>query len=175
MVMKRWEQLYVELQRKAEKLGYGPPRQVGSDTSQTFEFRINRKPVMLIAFRDLGLKPGYARPNRLWAEGLDLVLKRYLEIGKTTPDAELPTAIAIVIDNIGDSYIVVLIDDLLRLYRERIKRRHVAKGRHLTFVVERRDEEYYLVMPEESPPVPLLNVDSMNAVVELLRSLRTDA
>ncbi len=50
MLMKRWEQLYVELERKAEKLGYDPPTQIGSENSQTYEYRVNNKPVLLIAF-----------------------------------------------------------------------------------------------------------------------------
>jgi hypothetical protein len=172
MTMKRWERLYVELERKASKLGYDPPHQIGSDASQTFEFRIRGKPVLLIAFRDLGLKPDYARPNRLWAEGLDLVLKRYLEIAKTTSEPQLPPAIAIVIDNIGDSYIVVKMNDLLKLYRERVKRPHAAGSRPFTFVVEHRDEGYFLVMPQDLPSVPLVNVNSMDSVVELLRDLK---
>src|SRR5438094_1490517 len=101
--MKRWEQLYVELQRKSERLGYDPPKLIGEGSSQTYEYRFKRKSVLLIAFRDLGLKPGYSTPNRLWAEGLDLVLKRFLEIAKAAPGIKLPPAIAIVIDNIGGS------------------------------------------------------------------------
>ena len=140
--MKRWEQLYVELQRKAERLGYDPPWMLRDlDNSQTYEYRIRRRPVLLIAFRDLGRKPDYARPDRLWAEGLDLVLKRYLEIADTDPGAKLPPAIAIVIDNIGDSYVVVRMNELIELYRARIKQSQEG-GRHFTFVVERRASGY---------------------------------
>ena len=171
MTMKRWEQLYVELQRKAEKLGYDVPMTIGSDNSQTFEYRIKKKPVLLIAFRDLGLKPKYSSPNRLWSEGLDLVLKRYIELAKQTPLEKLPPAIAIVVDNIGDSYVVVTMNELFELYRERIKS-SISKSRKFTFVVERRDMKYYLVMPEGLPEVPLLNVSRMDSIVVLLKKLR---
>jgi len=167
--MKRWEQLYVELERKAERLGYDPPTQIGTDNSQTFEYRINNKPVLLIAFRDLGLKPGYTRPDRLWAEGLDLVLERYLEIVKQTP-AELPPAIAVVIDNIGGSYVIVRMNELIELYRAR---RQTSTGiRKLTFVVERRDNGYFLVMPHGFPAKPLIHINNMASVVSLLKNLR---
>jgi hypothetical protein len=171
MSMKRWEQLYVELERKAEKLGYDPPTQIGSDNSQTFEYRINNKPVLLIAFRDLGLKPGYTRPDRLWAEGLDLVLERYLEIVKQTP-AKLPPAIAVVIDNIAGSYVIVPMNELIELYRVRMKNSYSRGNRKLTFVVERSDDSYFLVMPHNFPAKPLINVNNMTSVVELLKSLR---
>jgi hypothetical protein len=169
MSMKRWEQLYVELERKASKLGYDPPFQIGSDNSQTFEYRINNKPVLLIAFRDLALKPGYARPDRLWAEGLDLVLERYLEIVKKVP-AELPAAIAVVIDNIGGSYVIVQMNELIDLYRARMK---TSTGiRKFTFVVQRRENNYFLVMPYNFPAKPLVHVNNMASVVNLLKNLR---
>jgi len=169
MNMKRWEQLYVELERKAEKIGYDPPTQIGSDNSQTFEYRINNKPALLIAFRDLGLKPGYRRPDRLWAEGLDLIFERYLEIIKQTP-GQFPPAIAIVIDNIGGSYVIVPMNDLIELYRARMK---TSRGiRKFTFVVERRDNGYFLVMPHDLPAKPLIHIDNMASVVSLLKSLR---
>lgn len=173
MTMKRWEQLYVELQRKAEKLGYDAPSGIGRDNSQTVEYRVGKKPVLLIAFRDLGLKPNYSTPNRLWAEGLDLVLKRYMEFAKQTPLEKIPQAIAIVIDNIGDSYVVVTMNELFELYRERIKTSN-SKSRKFTFVVERRDTKYFLVMPEGHPEVPLLNVSSMDSIVSLLKSLQKE-
>src|SRR5437764_8854722 len=124
MVMARWEQVYSELQRKAERLGYSPPVQLGSANSQIFEFRIDEKPVLLIAFRDLVRKPDYSMPDRLWAEGLDLVLDRYSELSRA--GLKLPPAIAVVIDNIGDSYAVVTMDELLQLYLERLKKPHGA-------------------------------------------------
>jgi hypothetical protein len=170
--MKRWEELYVELQRKAERLGYDPPMMLGeSDNSQTYEYRIGRKPVLLIAFRDLGRKPDYARPDRLWAEGLDLVLNRYLAIARAAPGAELPPAIAIVIDNIGESYVVVPMNELIELYRARMKQPQ-GRGRHFTFVVEHRAGGYFLVMPDDRPNVPLTHVDSMKSVVDLLKELK---
>lgn len=171
MTMKRWEQLYVELQRKAEKLGYDAPSGIGSDNSQTVEYRIGKKPVLLIAYRDLGLKPSYSTPNRLWAEGLDLVLKRYMELAKQSPPEKLPRAIAIVVDNIGNSYVVVTMNELFELYIERIKTSN-ARSRKFTFVVERRGEKYFLVVPHGHPEVPLLNVSSMDSIVSLLKELR---
>jgi hypothetical protein len=169
MPMKRWEQLYVELELKAEKIGYDPPIQIGSDNSQTFEYRFNDKPVLLIAFRDLGLKPGYTRPDRLWAEGLDLILERYLEIIKQTP-GQFPPAIAIVIDNIGGSYVIVRMNDLFELYRARVKTS--GGNRKFTFVVERRDNRYFLVMPHDLPKKPLIQINNMASIISLLKSLR---
>jgi hypothetical protein len=170
MVMARWEQVYGELQRKAERLGYSPPVQIGSGNSQVFEFRIGRKPVLLVAFRDLGRKPDYSMPNRLWAEGLDLVLDRYTELTKA--GEKRPPAIAVVIDNIGDSYAVVTMDELLSLYLERGKKQHTPGSRQFTFQVERRDNKYFLVMPEGLPAQPLLNVNSVDSIVLLLKTLR---
>ena len=111
MTTKRWEAVYNELQKRAERLGYDPPRQVGSGQSQVFEYRIRKEPVLLLAFRDLARKPDYAAPNRLWAEGLDLVLERYQELLRL--DKPIPQAAAVVIDNIGDAYVVVMINETL--------------------------------------------------------------
>jgi hypothetical protein len=173
MTMKRWEQLYVELQLKSEKLGYDPPTQIGSGNSQVFEFRVGKAPVLLITFRDLGLKPDYAVPNRLWAEGLELVIKRYQELAGRIPAASLPAAIAIVIDNIGDAYIVIDVSDLLALYVERKRRGRPTEARFLTFNVERRGSKYFLLMPEGQPDLELVHVNSMTPVVDLLKKVRT--
>jgi hypothetical protein len=170
--MKRWEQLYIELERKANRLGYDPPLMLGnSDNSQTYEYRIRRKPVLLISFRDLGRKQDYARPNRLWAEGLDLILNRYIEIVSSAQHVKLPPAIAIVIDNIGCSYVVVRINELLDLYTARINQSQRGK-RHFTFVVERSDEGYFLVMPDGRPNVPLPHINSMRFVIDLLKDIQ---
>ena len=134
------------------------------------EFRIGRSPVLLIAFRDLGRKPDYSTPDRLWAEGLDLVLDRYSELSKTNP--KMPPAIAVVIDNIGNSYAVVTMDELVQLYFERRKKPHAPGSRQFTFQVERQDNKYFLVMPEGRPPQPLLNVNSVDSIVLLLKTLR---
>lgn len=171
MAMTRWEQVYSELQRKAERFGYSPPTQLGSANSQVFEFRIDKRPVLLVAFRDLGRKPDYSMPNRLWAEGLELVLDRYSELSKA--GVKVPPAIAVVIDNIGDSYAVVTMDELLRLYLERLKRPHTPGGRQFTFQVERQANKYFLVMPEGQPPQPLVNVNSVDSILLLLKTLRT--
>src|SRR5438876_1868704 len=74
IAMQRWEQVYNELQRKAEKLGYRPPTQIGGVGSQVFEFRVGKEATLLLAFRDLARKEDYKVKNRLWAEGLELVL-----------------------------------------------------------------------------------------------------
>ena len=171
VTMKRWEQLYVELQRKTEKFGYDPPHRIGGDLSQTFEYRRKRKPVLLIAFRDVGLKPDYVRPNRLWVEGLDLVMTRLVEIGRERPAEPLPPAIAIVIDNIGDSYVVVTLTELFDVYWERVEHPRMQGSRQFTFAVERRESGYYLVAPGNEPNVPLLNVGSMDPIVALLKRL----
>jgi|SRR6267143_1858360 len=77
--VERWQKVYRELQQRSEGLGYNPPKIIGSGNSQVFEYRVGQRPVLLLAFRDLGRKEDYANPNRLWAEGLELVLKRYGE------------------------------------------------------------------------------------------------
>lgn len=162
----------MELQQKAERLGYDPPSQIGSGNSQTYEFRVKKHPVLLLAFRDLGLKPGYATPNRLWAEGLDLVLNRYQTLAAATPKVTLPQAIALVIDNIGGHYVIVSMNELLELYLERRKTPKAEGSRQLTFMIERRDSSYCLLMPNDIPPVALVHVDSMDPIVQLLKRLR---
>jgi len=73
-------------------------------------------------------------------------------------------------NNIGGSYVIVRMNELIGLYRERWK---TSKGiRKLTFVVERRDDGYFLVMPHNLPPKPLIHVNNMASVVSALKSLR---
>ena len=76
------------------------------------------------------------------------------------------------IDNIGDSYAVVTMDELLRLYLERLRKPHAPGSRQFTFQVERRDKKYFLVMPGGQPPQPLLNVNSVDSIVLVLKTLR---
>jgi hypothetical protein len=78
--VERWQKVYIELQQRSEKLGCRPPKKIGSGKSQIFEYRIGQRPVLLLAFRDLGRKEDCARLNRLWAEGLELVRQRYNEL-----------------------------------------------------------------------------------------------
>lgn len=40
MPMQRWELVYNELQRAAEKLGYAPPKRIGGEQSQVYEFKV---------------------------------------------------------------------------------------------------------------------------------------
>jgi hypothetical protein len=174
-MMKRWEQLYVELQRKAERLGYLPPLQLGTANSQTYEFQIGNRPALLVAFRDVGLKRNYSRPDRPWVEGLDLVLDRYAKLAEENPRGPLPPAVAIVIDNIGGAYVVVRLNDLLDLYRHRIRSNLDPKSRKFTFVLIRRQDGYSLQMPHDKSEMPLTIVNSMESVVSLLKSLRDKA
>ncbi|SRR6266571_492318 len=118
--MARWEAVYSDLQRKAEQLGYSPPVQLGSSNSQTFEFRTRGRPVLLIAFRDLGRKPDYSMPNRLWRGSTWF----WIATRNCQRRVRRRPAIAVVIDNIGDSYAVVTMDELLQLYLERVKKPH---------------------------------------------------
>jgi hypothetical protein len=171
MTVQRWETVYNELQRQAEKLGYAPPSQVGAENSQVFEFRVNRKSVLLVAFRDLGRKKDYSAPDRLWAEGLDLVLQRYDELSRQGVDP-LPQAIAIVIDNIGESYVVITMDELIKLYKRRMVMPGYEGSRIFTFVVQRTAEGYFLQMPADEPPLPLTHVNSIDSIVLLLKSMK---
>jgi hypothetical protein len=95
-----------------------------------------------------------------------------MELRKRFPDDELPPAIAVVIDNIHDSYLVVTIDELLRLYWERLKKPHLKGSRQFTFQVEWRAGGYSLVMPGNRPNIPLTHVNSIQSVVLLLKTLR---
>ena len=169
--MQRWERVYVDLQQRAERLGYAPPRQIGGDQSQVFEFKIGGTPVLLLAFRDLGRKEDYAAPNQLWAEGLDLVLSRFDELRKQ--GKRLPQAAAIVIDNIGDAYVVVMMDELLRLYAEKDALNRNDGHRRLTFVVQREADGYYLKMPYGGAPMRLTSVNSVDSLVLLLKAAKT--
>ena len=172
--VERWQKVYIELQRRSEKLGYNPPKIIGSDKSQVFEYRIGQRPVLLLAFRDLGRKEGYARPNRLWAEGLELVLQRYNELERDGI-SPLPQAAAIVIDNIGDSYVVVMMDELITLYRAKGAPTSRDGSRHFTFVVIRDGKNYFLQRPDDQPPIPLTNVNSIESLFLLLKSLKQPA
>jgi hypothetical protein len=171
MVMQRWEQVYNELQRKAERLGYAPPKQLGSGLSQVFEFRDRSDPVLLLAFRDLARKPDYKVPNRLWAEGLELVLERYTKLAAL--GKRLPQAAAIVIDNRGDAFVVVMINELLDLYREKGALTTPDGGRRFTFVVECEPDGYYLQMPFGRPSVRLTSVNSVESLVLLLKTAKS--
>lgn len=173
MTMQRWEKVYDELQRKAARLGYNPPTQIGAGLSQVFEFKLRGSPVLLLAFRDLGRKQDFKVPNRLWAEGLDLVLERYEELsrkGKT-----LPQAAAIVIDNIGNAFVVVMMNELLDLYREKGALGTDDGHRRLTFIVQREPDGYYLQMPYGRPPVRLTSVNSVDSLVLLLKAAKSPA
>jgi hypothetical protein len=170
MTMKRWEEVYSELQRKAERLGYAPPLQIGSANSQTFEFKLRGNPVLLLAFRDLAHKPDYAVDDRLWAEGLDLVLSRYQDLAKQ--GQRLPQAAAIVIDNIGNSFIVVMMTELLDLYRQKGVPDTPDGSRRFTFVVRREGGSYYLQMPYGRPSVRLTAVNSVEDLVLLLKAAK---
>jgi hypothetical protein len=170
MAMQRWEHVYNQLQKRAERLGYNPPRQLGGVQSQVFEFKIRSGPVLLLAFRDLARKEDYKVHNRLWAEGLELVLERYQELERQ--GEPLPQAAAIVIDNLGDAFVVVMMNELLELYREKGALKAPDGHRRFTFVVQREADGYYLQMPFGRPPVPLTSVNSIESLVLLLKTAR---
>ena len=170
MTMKRWELVYNELQKKAERLGYDPPRQIGSGQSQVFEYRVNREPVLLLAFRDLARKPDYAVPNRLWAEGLDLVLERYQELQRL--GKPMPQAAAVVIDNIGDAYAVVMMNELFDLYQRMGAPAAPDGSRRFTFVVIRDEPGYSLQMPFAETPVKLNAVNTIDDLALLLKAAK---
>jgi hypothetical protein len=170
MSMQRWEQVYNDLQRRAERLGYNAPTQIGNSRSQVFEFRIRSQPVLLLAFRDLARKEDYRVHNRLWAEGLDLILQRFDELARQ--GKPLPQAAAIVIDNLGDSFVVVMMNELLDLYREKGALGLPDGHRRLTFVVQREPDGYYLQMPYGEAAVPLSSVNSIDGLVLLLKAAR---
>jgi hypothetical protein len=172
--VQRWQKVYRELQQRSEKIGYHPPKIIGSGNSQVFEYRIGQRPVLLLAFRDLGQKEGHANPNRLWAEGLELVLKRYVEHERNGV-APLPQAAAIVIDNIGDAYVVVMLDELIPLYRSKGAFASRDSSRHFTFVVVREGNKYFLQRPGDLPQIELTNVNSIESLLLLLKSLKRRA
>jgi hypothetical protein len=163
------------MQQKAERLGYFPPLQLGTANSQTYEFQIGTRPVLLVAFRDVGLKRNYSRPDRPWVEGLDLVLDRYAKLADENPGGPLPAAIAVVIDNIGGAYVVVRLNNLIDLYLHRIRSNPDPESRKFTFVLIRRPEGYFLQMPRDTSEVPLTTVNSLESVVSLLKSVRDKA
>lgn len=169
--VQRWQKVYRELQQRSEKIGYNPPKIIGSGNSQVFEYRVGQRPVLLLAFRDLGQKEGYANPNRLWAEGLELVLKRYVEHERNGV-APLPQAAAIVIDNIGDAYVVVMLDELITLYRSKGAFASRDSSRHFTFVVVREGNKYFLQRPGDLPQIELTDVNSVESLFLLLKSLK---
>lgn len=171
MPMQRWEKVYNQLQGRAERLGYNPPTQIGGAQSQVFEFKVRGTPVLLLAFRDLARKEDYKVHNRLWAEGLDLVLERYEALEKQ--GKLLPQAAAIVIDNLGDAFVVVMMNELLDLYRQKGALGAKDGHRRFTFVVQREPEGYFLQMPYGRPPVPLTSVNSIDSLVLLLQTAKS--
>ncbi len=169
--VERWQKVYRELQQRSERLGYNPPKIIGSGNSQVFEYRVGQRPVLLLAFRDLGRKEDYANPNRLWAEGLELVLKRYGEHERDGV-SPLPQAAAIVIDNIGDAYVVVMLDELIALYRSKGALNSRDGSRHFTFVVVRDGKKYFLQRPGDLPQIPLTYVNSVESLLLVLKSAK---
>jgi len=161
-----WETVYKDLRRAATSKGYTTLPRLGGKHSQTFEFQKAGKPIAIVAFRDVGKKDHYARPNRLWVEGLDLVLARYSDLHKA--GSNVPPAFAVVIDNIRTAFIVVPIRELLQLYLKRVAKPHPADSRQFTFTIEVRNAGYYLVMPDDLPARPLADVNSLTPVLAVL-------
>ena len=131
--------------------------------------------MLLVAFRDVGLKRNYSRPDRLWVEGLDLVLDRYAKLSQENTGEPLPMAIAVVSDSIGDAYIVVRLNDLLDLYVYRIRNNSDPDSRKFTFVVIRRSKEYFLQMPRGESEIPLRTVNSLQSIIRHLELSRSKA
>src|SRR5438046_6924800 len=166
MTQARWEQIYVQLQQAAAPKGYAAPFQLGGAASQTFEFRHAGKPKAIVAFRDLAKDSDYARPDRLWAEGLDLVLARYAALHQSK--VSVPPAFAVVIDNIRGNYVTVPMRDLLSLYLKRLPKPHARGSRWRTFVIDVRGGAYYLVMPDDLPALPLPSVNTLTPIITAL-------
>jgi hypothetical protein len=173
--MKKSDQLYIELQQRAERLGYFPPLQLGKGNSQTYEFQLGNRAILLIAFRDVGLKLNYSRPDRLWVEGLDIALDRYAKLSQQNAGEPLPPAVAVVTDNIGEAYVVVRLNDLFDLYLYRIRNNLDPESRKFTFVLIRRSKEYFLQMPRGEPEVRLSTVNSMRSIITVLQRSRGKA
>jgi hypothetical protein len=171
VTMQRWEEVYNEIQRKSERIGYNPPTQIGGRGSQVFEFRINKQPVLLLAFRDLARKPDYKLPNDLWAEGLELILTRLDEISKQ--GKERPQAAAIVTDNIGNAFVVVMMDELIEMYQQKGSFDATDGHRRFTFVVQRDGNKYSLRMPNGQPSKPLTSVNSVESLLLLLKAAKS--
>lgn len=154
------------MRRAAVSKGYTTLFPLGGKQTQTFEFRKGGKPTAIVAFRDVAKKDDYARPDRLWIEGLDLVLERYVALHASR--VTLPPAFAIVIDNIRSGYVVVPIGELLQLYLKRLPKPHSDDSRWRTFTVEVRGDAYFLVMPDDLPAHRLPNVNSLSPILAVL-------
>lgn len=161
-----WKQLHNTLRRAAVSKGYTTLFPLGGKQTQTFEFRKGAKPTAIVAFRDVAKKDGYARPDRLWIEGLDLVLERYVALHGS--HVKLPPAFAIVIDNMRSGYVVVPIGELLQLYLRRLPKPHADDTRWRTFTVEVRGNAYFLVMLDDLPAHPLPDVNSLSSIIAVL-------
>ena len=146
--------------------GYTTLYPIGGRGSQTFEFRKRATPTAIVAFRDVGQKVDYARPNRLWIEGMDLVFNRYYDLHNS--GRKLPPAFAVVIDNIRGVHVIVPVREILQLYLKRREKPHPANSRQYTFVVEVRGSGYFLVMPDDAPARPLPDVNSFAPILAVL-------
>jgi len=89
--------------------------------------------------------------------------------------AKLPAkqAAAIVLDNMAGSFIVVMIDELIQLYREKGALNKHDSHRRLTFTIQREPDGYFLQMPYGRPPVRLSSVDSVEELVLLLKAAKS--
>ncbi len=161
-----WETLRDALRRAAVAKGYTTLPQLGDAHSQTYEFQKAAKPKAIVAFRDVGRKADYARPERLWVEGLDLVLQRYSSLNVSAP--RLPPAFAVVSDNLRGHFVVIPIKDVLLRYLSRLRKPHADGSRVLTLTIEVRTDGYFLVMPDDEPNRPLPDVDTFAPILRVL-------
>ena len=86
-----------------------------------------------------------------------------------------PRAAAIVVDNQADVFVVVMMDELLELYRRKGALGTKDGHRRLTFVVEKEGNEYFLQMPFGGQSVPLTSVNSVDSLVLLLKAAKAPA
>ena len=161
-----WETIRDTLRRVAVAKGYTTLPHLGDAHSQTYEFRKAGKPKAIVAFRDVGKKATYARPNRLWVEGLELVLDRYMNLNLSEP--RLPPAFAVVSDNLRGHFVVAAIKDVLLRYHSRLQKPHAEGSRVFTLTIEVRASSSFLVMPEDEPNRPLPDVDTFAPILRVL-------
>jgi len=65
-----------------------------------------------------------------------------------------------------------MLDELITLYRAKGALNSRDGSRHFTFVVVRDGKKYFLQRPGDLPQIPLTNVNSVESLLLLLKSLK---
>lgn len=167
------DDVYNELDKRASRLGYSPPRDLGKNRSQCYELLWKGTPILLVGFRDLARIPDYSAENRLWVEGFQPILRRVNEcIGAGDDPPFIPPAYGIIYDNPARDFVLVPFRHLISTYSKRLEPR-LKTMTHFSFSVVRDDEAYYLQTPRGGDNLPLRHVGTLEPLLSILERGRS--